>query len=187
MVNPIMQYETTHAALLADKALEGMVQGKDKILLFRILGDETAARKLAFQTEHTFSFSRERDVIKTKDGSLSKDNGLETEVSVEAIQKRGDRLYGELALAAIKGYKVEMWEVTVDEDLQNDTGEYPAIYAQGYLPSWELPAGVEDESTVSTTFNVDGEPQWGYTPLTESQESAVQYAFRNTGAIAPIV
>ncbi|MFC3212727.1 phage major tail protein, TP901-1 family [Planomicrobium okeanokoites] len=187
MVNPITEYETSHAALLADKALEGMVQGKDKILLFRVLGDTNAARKLAFQTEHTFTFSRERDVIRTKDGSISKDNGLETEVSIEAIQKRGDRLYGELALAAIKGHKVELWEVTVDEDLKNETDEYPAIYAQGYLPSWELPAGVEDESTVSTTFNVDGEPQWGYTPLSAAQEAAVQYAFRNTEEITPEV
>ena len=180
MVNPITEYETSHASLLADKALEGMVQGKDKILLFRVLGDTAAARKLAFQVEHTFTFSRERDRIMTKEGSVLKDNGLETEVPLEAIQKRGDKLYGELTLAAIKGLKVEMWEVAVDEGLKEEVEGYPAIYAQGYFDSWELPAGVEDEATVSTTFQVEGEPQFGYTPLSAEQEQAVQYAFRTT-------
>lgn len=180
MVNPITEYEDQFASILEDTALEGMVQGRDKILLFRVLGDAEAAKKLAFQTSHTFTFSRERDTIVTKDGNVLSDNGLTTEVPIEAIQKRGDRLFGMLTIAAIKGLKLEVWEVSVDEGLKNEEGEYPAIYTQGYLDSWELPAGVEDESTVSSTLLVEGEPQFGYTPLSADQETAVQYAFRKT-------
>ena len=180
MVNPITEYEDQFSSILEDKALSGMVQGRDKILLFRVLGDAEAAKKLAFQTSHTFTFSRERDTIVTKDGNVLSDNGLTTEVPIEAIQKRGDRLFGMLTIAAIKGLKLEVWEVSVDEGLKNDEGEYPAIYTQGYLDSWELPAGVEDESTVSSTLLVEGEPQFGYTPLSADQETAVQYAFRKT-------
>lgn len=185
MVNPMNEYETEYASILADKALEGMVQGKDKILLFRVLGDTEAAKKLAFQTSHTFTFSRERDTIMTKDGNVLKDNGLTTEVPIEAIQKRGDKLFGMLTIAAIKGLKLEVWEVSVDAGLKNEAGEYPAVYTQGYLDSWELPAGVEDESTVTSTLIVEGEPQFGYTPLSEGQEQAVQYAFKKTTEVLP--
>lgn len=163
-----------------DKLIE-MQQGKNKILLFRRLTDQTVdnAIKLVFQTEHTFSYSRSLEKIVTKDGAVIKVGELESEVSIEAIQAKGDVLADMLRDSVLKGEKLELWEVTVDEDLK-ETDKYPAIYCQGYLESWETPSSVEDEATISTTFQIEMEPQFGMATLTEEQQEAVQYAFRDT-------
>lgn len=164
--------------------MSGMQQGINKILLFRLLSqaEEGAAAKLVFQTGHTFNLSRSIDKVATKDGSLNKVGQLETEVSIEAIQAKNDPVATMLRDAVIKGQKLELWEVTIDEDLKVGN-KYPAVYAQGYLDSWEWDAEVEDESTVSSTFHVELEPQFGETELTAEQEEAVQYAFRDTAAV----
>ena len=160
-----------------------MQQGKNKILLFRRLADQAKeAAKLVFQTEHTFSYSRSLDRIVTKDGTVVKVGELESEVSLEAIQAKDDPVGQMLRDAVIKGEKLELWEVTVDEDLKQGD-KYPAVYAQGYLDSWENPAGAEDEATISSNFIVELEPQFGMATLTAEQEAAVQYAFKDTSAV----
>ncbi|HAM79601.1 phage major tail protein, TP901-1 family [Ornithinibacillus bavariensis] len=163
--------------------MSDMMQGKNKILLFRKLSDQNKeAAKLAFQTEHTFSYSRSLDRIVTKDGTIVKVGELESEVSIEAIQSKTDPVRDMLRQAVLDGEKLELWEVTVDEDLKQGD-KYPAVYAQGYLDSWEDAAGAEDESTVSGNFIVELEPQFGMATLTKEQEEAVQYAFRDTTAV----
>lgn len=163
-----------------------MLQGKNKVLLFRRLADQNKeAAKLVFQTEHTFSYSRSLDRIVTKDGTVVKVGELEAEVSIEAIQSKDDPVRDMLKEAVLKGEKLELWEVTVDEGLKNEEGKYPAVYCQGYLDSFEDSASAEDESTVSGNFIVELEPQFGYATLTEEQEEAVQYAFTDTTAVTP--
>lgn len=160
-----------------------MMQGKNKILLFRdFANQQEEAAKLVFQVEHTFSYSRSLDRIVTKDGTVIKVGDLEAEVPIEAIQAKNDPVREMLEEAAIKGKKLELWEVTVDEELKNEEGKYPAVYAQGFLDSWENPANAEDEATVSSNFFVELEPQKGFATLTAEQEAAVQYAFRDTTA-----
>lgn len=163
-----------------------MQQGKNKILLFRRLKDaETkAATKLVFQKDHTFTFNRALDKIVTKDGTIIKVGELESEVPLEAIQAKNDPLGNMLRDAVIKGEKLELWEVDVDPDAES--AEYDAIYAQGYLGSWESGANVDDESAISSTFQVEMEPQFGKVTLSEEQETAVQYAFRDTAVVVPI-
>lgn len=46
--------------------------GKNKILMFRKLGDKTAAAKLALQTEHTWKYERSTDSEKQKTELLLK-------------------------------------------------------------------------------------------------------------------
>ncbi|MGM0940362.1 MAG: phage major tail protein, TP901-1 family [Bacillota bacterium] len=158
-----------------------MLEGKNKILLFRKLSEQsTEAAKLAFQTEHTFSYSRDLEQITTKDGTVIQVGGLESEVSIEAIQAKKDPLGKMLRQSVIKGEKLELWEVTVDEDLKTSDGKYPAIYAQGYLNEWEDPANAEENATISSTFTVEMEPQFGEATLTAEQEKAAQYVFRDT-------
>lgn len=159
-----------------------MLQGKNKILLFRKLSDQTqSAAKLAFQTEHTFSYSRELDSIVTKDGRVVRVGGLESEVSISAIAAKDDPINAMLRDAVKKGDKMELWEVTVDSDLEVD-GKFPAVYAQGYLDSWEDSAGAEDDAEVSSNFIVELEPQDGMATLTAEQQDAIQYAFQDTVA-----
>ena len=163
----------------------GIVFGKDKILLFRRWRDRNEgldAALLVFQTDHTFTYSRELDRITTKQGVIVKVGGLESEVPIEAVQAKTDPTASLLKESVIKGEKLELWEITVDEEAQNEEGKYPAVYCQGYLDSWEIGANVDDESTVSSTFIVEKVPQEGYSALPEDVETAVQYAFREAVA-----
>lgn len=166
---------------------DAILSGKHKILLFRLyVEDETAvpeASKLLFQTEHTFSYSRSLDLIVTKDGTKIKVGELESEVGIEALQSKDDVTATMLRNAAIGGKKLELWEVTVDEDMKTEDDKYPAVYCRGYLDSWENGAGAEDDATISSNFTVEMEPQEGLATLTASQEEAIQYAFRDTIAI----
>lgn len=160
-----------------------MTEGKNKVLLFRLLskqGDE-AAKKLVFQTNHSFSYSRELDRVVTKDGSLVKVGGLEAEVEIEAIAAQGDKVSAMLKDSVKDGEKLELWEVEIDPD--DDVGPYNAVYAQGYLESWEESSDAEDESEVTGTFIVDLVPQEGTTTLDAEQLAAVQYAFTDTEAV----
>jgi len=159
-----------------------MLDGKNKILLFRRMKDQGAsAAKLIFQTEHTFEYERELDAIVTKDGTVVKVGELETEVDIEAIAAKNDPVGSMLQSAMINGERLEIWEVNVDEDLADD-GKYPAVYAQGYLSSWAPTASAEDESEISSTFIVDLKPQFGFATLTAEQQEEVQYAFKDTVA-----
>lgn len=161
-----------------------MQKGKNRILLFRRMKDSgTEAAKLVFQTGHTFSLSRSIDKVSTKDGSVNKSGELETEVSIEAIQAKNDPVAQMLRDSVINDEKLELWEVTIDEDLKTEGGKYPAVYAQGQLDSWEWTADTEDESTISSTFHIELKPQFGEATLTAEQEKAAQYAFRDTEAV----
>ncbi|MDY0394791.1 phage major tail protein, TP901-1 family [Virgibacillus halophilus] len=169
---------------MAEEARKGMLQGKNKILLFRLLKEsEKEAAKLSFQTGHTFSLSRDSDSITTKDGKIVKLGELEGEVTgIEAVQSKDDPVADMLLQAMLNGEKLELWEVTVDEDVKNEEGKYPAMYAQGYLTSWEEEASAEDEATYSGDYSIDLVPQFGFATLTPDQEEAVQYAFRDVKA-----
>lgn len=170
---------------MAEEAIKAVLEGKNKILLFRRLADQnTEAAKLAFQTSHTFSYSRELESIVTKDGTVVRPGTLESEVSIEALQSKRDPLVTMLKTAVIKGEKLELWEVTVDEEVKNEEGKYPAVYVQGYLGEWEEEAGAEDDATFSGTFTVEMEPQFGYATLTAEQEESAQYAFQDTTAVS---
>ena len=154
--------------------------GKDKILMFRKLGDKTAAGKLALQTEHTWKYERKNDIKKTKDGAVSSDGGLEVKLSIEAVSSR-DELNKMLKKSVVEGFKLEVWEIDLAGAKVGN--KYPALYAQGSLSSWEVPSNVEDLETISTEMTIDGKPAEGQATLTAEQEAAIQYAFADTTAI----
>lgn len=161
-----------------------MMNGKNKILLFRRLKNQSVeAGKLVFQTEHTFSYERDSDKIFTKDGVILKSGELETEVEIGAIQSVEDPVFKTLRNSIIDNEKLELWEVTVDDDVKTDDGKYPAVYCQGLLTSWEEENPTEDEPEVSGTFMVEGKPQFGVTSLTDAQEKAIQYEFKEVHAV----
>lgn len=156
-----------------------MLDGKNKILLFRKYGEKDAATKLVFQTEHTFSYSRDMDAIVTKDGAVIKVGELEAEVDIDAIQSTKDPTFKMLEKAMIDGDRLELWEVNIDEDLKEDD-KFPAVYSQGFLETWEPVSSAEDEAEISASFRVDLKPQFGMATLSEEQQQTAQYAFRDT-------
>lgn len=154
--------------------------GKNKILMFRKLGDKTAAAKLALQIEHSWNYERSTDVKKTKDGAVASDGGLEVSLSIEAVSSV-DPVNKMLKDSVINGDKLEVWEI--DLAGQKSGSKYPALYAQGKLSSWEVPANVEDLETISTEMTIDGKPVEGFATLTAEQEAAIQYVFADTTQI----
>jgi len=162
--------------------LPQMKQGKNVFLMFRRLKDQADenAKKLVFQTSHTFDMSRSNDAVNTKDGTLFRVGALESSYSIEAIQSTNDPTYEMLRNAVKNGEKLELWEITFEEDMKDEEGKYPAVYAQGYLESWSTPNDVEGEATISTTFNVEMVPQEGFATVTDEIAEQAQYAFRDT-------
>lgn len=86
------------------------IQGKEKVLMFRKLGEKKAAARLALQTEHTLTYERSTDTTKTKDGAVVSDGGLEVKLSISAVASR-DELNTMLKDSVVEGYKVECWEI----------------------------------------------------------------------------
>lgn len=153
--------------------------GKNKILVFRKLGDTTAAAKLALQTEHKWKYERKNDSTATKDGSVVSDKGLEVTLSIEAVTSRDD-VNKMLKKSVVDGEKLEVWEIDLAGEKQGE--KYPALYAQGALSSWEVPDNVEDLETLSTEMTIEGKPVEGYATLTASQVEEINYAFKDTTA-----
>ena len=151
--------------------------GKDKILMFRKLGEKKAAAKLALQTEHKWSYERSNDTKKTKDGAVTSDGGLEVKLEIEAVATN-DELNKMLKQSVVEGFKLEVWEIDL-ADKKSDN-KYGALYAQGSLASWEVPSNVEDLETISTEMTIDGKPVAGEATLTTEQVNAIQYAFKDT-------
>lgn len=160
------------------------IQGKEKILLFRLLRDEEKenAAKLALQTEHSWNYTRNTNTTQTKDGPVVSAGGLEITLDIDAVSSRDD-VNKMLKESVVKGLKLEVWEIDLGGEKQEE--KYPAVYARGNLDSWEVPANVEDLETFSTTMNIDGEPKEGYATLTAEQEEEIAYAFRDTDKVGP--
>lgn len=155
-------------------------RGKDKILMFRKLGDRTAAAKLALQTEHKWKYERKNDSKKTKDGAVNSDKGLEVVLSIEAVATRDD-LNLMLKDSVANGYSLEVWEIDLAGEKQGD--KYPAVYAQGSLNSWEVPDNVEELETISTEMAIEGKPVDGYATLSDAQIAEINYTFADTTEI----
>lgn len=156
------------------------VKGIDRILLFRPLSlkGTDAASKLAFQTEHDISKSRDVDSVSTKDGKVQSLGDLETEISVTSILAQGDDFAVTMEEAFDDGEVIEIWDI--DRTGEGLDGKYPATYYQAYATSFNQTPNAEDDVEMSIDFAVNGKGQKGEATLTAEQESVVQYAFTDT-------
>lgn len=162
------------------------VQGIDTILLFRLITDEKtkSAAKLAFQTEHEITESRDSDSLATKDGAIVTPQALETELTCTSILAKSDELVKELRDAQRDYTKVEIWEIDrsqFDDDSKPVADrKYQATYYQGYVTEYSKSPSAEDALEISLTFAIEGEGQDGFATLTAAQQNVAQYVFRDT-------
>lgn len=156
------------------------VKGIDRILLFRpiSLQGESDANKLAFQTEHEVSKSRDIDGVATKDGMRQSLGELETEISVTSILAKGDDFADTMEDAFDNGEIIEIWDI--DRSAEGSAGKHPATYYQAYATEFTQTPNAEDDVEMSISFSVNGRGQKGEATLTEEQEAVVQYAFTDT-------
>ncbi len=163
-----------------------IAKGVHKVLYFRKLGEAAEAARLVFQTEHSKSYSREREATATKDGSVSGGAALEDEVSISALQSEEDPTFTMLEDSIVDDYAVEMWEVdladkTVEtgDDGTTEITKFGAEYRQGYITSWETTSGSEDDPTVEGTFVTEGKRQKGQVTLPEQDIETLSYVFHD--------
>lgn len=170
-----------------DPANPAPQKGITSVLFFRLLKNAASdkGKKLAFQTEHSESIANEISSIKTKDGAINVPAGATFEYAISSILAKNDPLAAMLKEAVVTGEVVECWEISNDADMQNQAGQYLATYMQGVLPSWEETKNSEENITISTTLTVNQIPQKGYLDLTESEQAAIQYAFRTLAVYTP--
>lgn len=156
------------------------VQGIDRILLFRILKNQekATASKLAFQTEHEVSKSRDVDTTATKDGNIQSLGELETEISVTSILAKGDEFADEMEDAFDNGEVIEIWDI--DRTAKGTGDKYKATYYQAYMTDFSQSPNAEDDVEMSMDFSINGKGQKGEATLTEEQADVVQYVFQDT-------
>lgn len=163
------------------KEITTPIKGKDKILFFRLFkdSDKKDAARLALQIEHEWKYERDNESRKTKDGALVQEGGLEVSIEVNAISTR-DELNKMLWESVKKGLKLEVWEVDLSSAVDGQTNTYTALYAQGNLNEWTIPANVEELEEISTTMMIDGQPISGQVTLTEEEAKEVEAVYEFT-------
>ncbi|MDQ0158805.1 phage major tail protein, TP901-1 family [Alkalibacillus salilacus] len=159
-----------------------IANGVHKVLYFRKLGEASEAAKLVFQTEHSKSYSRDREATPTKDGNVQGSAALEDEVSITALQSEEDPTFTMLEDSIVDDYAVEMWEVDLADKEVDDTDStttFGAEYRQGYITEWETTDGSEDNPEVEGTFLTSGTRQKGRATLPEGDLETLSYVFHD--------
>lgn len=161
-----------------NEAILKPIYGKDKILMFRLLDEASkkSAAKLALQIEHKIGAERSVDTTKTKDGAVNSDGGVEYSLDLTAVASQDE--VNEMLMRSVDEQKtLEVWEINLAGEKQGE--KYPALYMQGKLDSWELPANVEDLAEITSSMKIDGKPQKGFATISESDKQAILYTFRD--------
>lgn len=158
------------------------LKGIDRILLFRVYKPTgaVAASKLAFQTEHEVSMSRDVDSTKTKDGTRQVLGDVEIEISATSIVAKGDAVVSDLKKAFLDGDIIEIWDI--DRSGEGTSGKYPATYFQGYMTDFSQNPNAEDDVELSMDFAINAQGVEGEATLTAEQNDVLQYAFTDTVA-----
>lgn len=156
------------------------LKGIDRILLFRVYKATgvVAASKLAFQTEHEISMSRDVDSTKTKDGTRQVLGDVEIEISATSIVAKEDTVVGELKKAFLDGDIIEIWDI--DRSGEGSSDKYPATYFQGYMTDFSQNPNAEDDVELSMDFAINAQGVEGEATLTAEQNDVLQYAFADT-------
>ena len=158
------------------------LMGKNTVLLFRLLKEQgtQSAVKLAFQTEHELTESRDTDTTATKDGNIVTPSVLETSLDCTSILAKGDETADKLRQALRDYEKVEIWEVDLStKGTGANASKYKAMYFQGYVSEWAKSPNAEDSIELSLTFTIEGVGQSGFVTLTPEQENVVKYVFKD--------
>lgn len=134
------------------------VHGKHKILLFRIEGEASDAWRLPYQTEHSFSESRDFESTPTKDGTVLSPGEYEGTFSITALQKVGDdHLKGlRSQVRSDNPDRIELWEIDVT-DLEGAT--VPSTRAKAYINSIEGSNPSDGNVEYSIELQIDGKPK----------------------------
>lgn len=158
------------------------VQGKRVIYKYRRLTQQAVddAWALAFVTENERTLSVDADSTATKDGSVRAPGVPEQEHTVTSIMSQGDARINEIEDACKGGEKFEIWEINLDEPVENAEHQYKGIYYQGYCTEFGKTTNAEDMAELSLTFGLEGNGARGNCTVTAEEEEQSSYAFEDT-------
>jgi len=158
-----------------------VVRGQDRILMFRpvSLASTEAAKKLAFQTEHEVSSSRDVDSTATKDGSVQSLGSIEQEISATSLLAKGSAELEAMEDAFENGEVVAVWDADLSQ-VGTAPDTFKGKYYETYMTEFSQSANSEDNVEVSMTFAVNGMGQKGDVAVSASIQAAVQYEFKDT-------
>lgn len=170
-------------AMNLQKFAEGKtaVQGKQIILLIRVISDKPAANVLALETEHTVTMSKDASTTSTKQGTIRTPGQAEVEISASCVMSVGDTMIGKLRTAMETDELVEVWRANLAET-GTGAGKYKGTYYQGYVTNVEESAPADGQVDVSLTFGVNGTGKTGDVTVPASQVEEALYAFKDTVA-----
>lgn len=150
------------------------IQGMHQFLLYRIYGEKSDAVKIAQQTSHSVSSSRDVETTATKDGTKRMLGNIEQEIEADVLLSRTQDV-DNLKEAQEQGKRVELWDI--NSMIKNEDGKFGATYYQGYVSEISAEAPTDEGVEVSITFAIEGYGKRGYTSLSEAQEKVLDYAF----------
>lgn len=131
-----------------------LVKAIDKVFLFRILGEEGDAWKIAFQTDAETDESRDYDSEPTKDGVVKSAGAYEASHSLSSFLAQGDEYINQIKeLVRHANGKLEVWEI----DRSNlDEETIPGEYSVDVVTSVSSSAGPEGNVEISIETEVEG-------------------------------
>jgi len=162
------------------------VRGANRIMLMRpfSMRHEITAGRMAFQTSHEKSSTRDAESTITKDGNIHSLSEVVVEYSLTTLMARGDEVREKLYDAFLNGELIELWDIDKTEPTNLNGNQFPATYLQGYITEWSESAGAEDSVEISLAVAINGSGVRGQATLTEDQSTVVQYEFADT-IVAP--
>ena len=161
------------------------VRGANRIVLLRpyALRTEEKAGRLAFQTNHEISRTRDSESTITKDGNIQSVSEVVVEMSLTTLMAHGDEVRKALEDAFLDGGLVEFWDINKTEAsaiAADGQTQFPATYYQGYITEWSESAGAEDSVEISISAAINGAGVQGDATLTAEQSEALVYEFADT-------
>ncbi|MCL1990915.1 MAG: phage major tail protein, TP901-1 family [Defluviitaleaceae bacterium] len=158
------------------------LRGANRIMLMRpySLRHEATAGRMAFQTSHEKSMTRDAEATITKDGNINSLADLVVEYSLTTLMASHDAVREKMYEAFLDGELIELWDIDKTEPTMTGGDQFPATYFQGYLTEWSESAGAEDSVEISLSVAINGAGVRGNATLTEDQATVVQYQFSDT-------
>ncbi|MCL2545597.1 MAG: phage major tail protein, TP901-1 family [Oscillospiraceae bacterium] len=139
--------------------MANVVRGADRVLFMRPLpanGTPGDAFRMAFQTNHEKSSSRDANSTITKDGNVNSLSEVVIEFSLTTLMAVTDTARDALEAAYLAGTTVEFWDVNKTGVDAAAGGQCPAMRYEGFITEWNESAGAEDSVEISLSTAIDG-------------------------------
>ena len=155
-----------------------VVRGANRIMFMSPSGlADQNEHRMAFQTSHEKSSTREADTIITKDGTQRSPSEVVVEYSLTTLMAAGDLVRERLenAFLAERPEPITFWDVDITAPA-GAPNTYPAREFQGYITDWSESAGAEDAVEISLTAAMNGTGEIGTVTLDAGKTRVTAFA-----------